>query len=740
MGLAIIGILGRVVLIPDVAPTLGTMLGLGVGIDYALFLVVRHRALLARGFETSDSVGRTAGTSGAGIVFAGTTLILAVCGLALTGISFLAWMGYAAGIVVLIAVLASATLVPAILGLMGHRVVRKKHAHIRHENDDHLDHGMWARIANAVTTKPWRYTVIALAILLTLAAPMLTMSFGQTDASDLPKTTTAYQANELLVSGFGPGSTGPLAIVSQMNRAATAPQDANPPEGTDPRALDPRLTELADSLKGTSGIESVSDPFVSADGGVSVIQVVPTTGPADPATETLIQTLRTDVLPPATAGEAMDPHVGGSTALFMDLTEVIGERLPYFILGVVVLSGLLLMLAYRSIVIPIKAAAMNLLSISAAYGVVVAVFEWGWGASLIGLDELVPIESYVPMMMFAVLFGLSMDYEVFLLTAFKEHWTKTGDMTTSVRRGLTDTGQVVTSAAAIMVVVFASFILVPDPVVKMFGVGLATAVLVDATIVRCMLVPALMVLAAKWTWWLPRWLDRALPELNVEGDPAALDTIDEDVPDQSPKTVREATRPSTKMIPIAIGIIIAWIVSSRFNANSPVMPFQDVAIAVSAIVGGIVVWLPGGMPGAGRSRGLRILMILIGAGLVAIFFSLLRTIILPTNQVPGQMAAWSILALALLVAFTPLRRYGLPLVLGGITMAVTFGVGAADINADYGVLLRNALLPAFLAAFLAVLIDRLITRPAPPQVEPTEPEHPEPTEPVSELSSAGSNR
>nr|MCH9816836.1 MMPL family transporter [Actinomycetes bacterium] len=303
-----------------------------------------------------------------------------------------------------------------------------------------------------------------------------------------------------------------------------------------------------------------------------------------------------------------------------------------------------------------------------------------------------------------------------------------------------DTGQVVTSAAAIMVVVFASFILVPDPVVKMFGVGLATAVLVDATIVRCMLVPALMVLAAKWTWWLPKWLDRALPELNVEGDPAALDTINEDPPDQSPKTVREATRPSTKMIPIAIGIIIAWIVSSRFNANSPVMPFQDVAIAVSAIVGGIVVWLPAGMPGAGRSRGLRILMILIGAGIVAIFFSLLRTIILATEQVPGQMAAWSILALALIVAFTPLRRYGLALVLGGITMAVTFGVGAAEIDADYGVLLRNALLPAFLAGFLAVLIDRLITRPAPPETEPIEPETPQPTEPASELSSAGSSR
>jgi RND superfamily putative drug exporter len=711
VGIAIVELLGRVVLIPTVAPVLGTMLGLGVGIDYALFLVIRHRTLLRKGFETADAAGRTAGTSGAGIVFAGTTLILALSGLALTGISFLAWMGFAAAIVVAVAVLASATLVPAILGLLGRRVLRNGHGKVEHENDDHLDHGMWARIADSVTARPWVFTIGSVAILLTMAAPMLTMSFGQTDAGDLPKTTTAYQANQLMVSGFGAGSTGPLLIATQMNRAAEAPKDTPADPGTDPRSQDPRLERLQDDLANTPGIESVGDAFVSPGGGVAAIRVTPNAGPADPATAALIANLREEVLPTATYGEDMDAHVGGASALYIDLTGVMGNRLPYFILGVVTLSGLLLMIAYRSIVIPVKAAAMNLLSIAAAYGVVVAVFDWGWGSELLGLEELVPIETFIPMMMFAVLFGLSMDYEVFLLTAFREQWAKTGDMTVSVRRGLTDTGQVVTSAAAIMVVVFASFILVPDPVIKMFGVGLATAVLVDATIVRSLLVPALMVLAAQWTWWLPNWLDRALPELHVEGDPAALETIGEKPEHHDPETTAKGNSPSTAVLPVAIGVVIAWIVGSRFNDYSPMVSFQDVAIAISAIVGGIVVWLPAGMPGAGRARGTRLAMLVAGASVLALVYTGLSGLIPHTSRVAGQTAAWGLLLLALLIVLTPVRRYGLPLIFGGIVMAVTLGVGADDIAADDMALIRNALLPALLAGFLAILIDRIVSKP-----------------------------
>ena len=707
IGSAIVALLGRVVLIPPEAPVLGTMLGLGVGIDYALFLVMRQRMMLARGFEPSDAAGRTAGTSGAGIVFAGTTLILAVCGLALTGIDFLAWLGYSAAIMVLVAVVVSATLVPAILGLLGKRILRKEHRDLFHENDDHLDRGMWARIADSVTGKPWRYTIIAVVILLVLAAPMLTMSFGMTDNSDLPPTTTAYQANEMMVEGFGPGSTGPLLIVSQMNKPATAPKNADAPSGVDPRTLDPRLVDLQKDLEDTAGIKSVSDVFVDPSGGVAVMTATPTTGPADPATETLINDLRDNVLPEATAGKDMESHVGGSTALMMDLTTVIGQRLPYFIIGVATLAALLLMLAYRSIWIPVKAAAMNIVSICAAYGVVVAVFEWGWGASLIGLDELVPIQTFIPMFMFAILFGLSMDYEVFLLTGFREHWERTGNMVTAVRRGLTDTGQVVTSAATIMVVVFLSFILVPDATVKMFGVGLATAVFVDATIVRCMLVPALMVLAAKWTWWLPKWLDRALPHLNVEGDPTALGDIEKKPEPYKPHDVAEATRPIVPMFGVVIAVALAWFIGVRMVPDSPSAPYASLSIAVAALAGGIITWLPRGTPGAGSRPGVRILMLLIGVLSVSILFLLLKVLIPFTDQNQGQIAAWSLLIIALIVAITPLRKVSLPFLLGGILITLSLAVGSSGITTDYGDMLQNALVPTFLAGFLALLIGRL---------------------------------
>lgn len=709
IGSAIIGLLGRMVFIPDVAPVLGTMLGLGVGIDYALFLIVRHRALLRRGFEIEDSIGRTSGTAGAGMVFAGSTLILALTGLTLTGISFLAWLGLAAAIVVAVAILTSLTFVPAVFGLMGRRIQPKKEKEEEIPTGDaHLDHGMWAKIADSVTDRPWPYAITATLLLLIMALPMLKMEFGQTDASALPPTTTAYQANALISEAFGPGQTGPLAVVLQMNRAATAPDKVeSSQQDQDPRTLDPRLTSLEQELSATDGIEEVGDAVVSPDGGVAVIRVTPTTGPADPATQELVDRLRIDVLPAATNGQEEEPHVGGATALTMDLTDQIAASLPQFIAGVVLLSASLLLLAYRSIVIPIKAAAMNLLSICAAYGVVVAIFQFGWGASLLGVDELVPIESYVPMMMFAVLFGLSMDYEVFLLTSFREHWDRTGDMVTSVRRGLTDTGRVVTAAATIMVVVFAAFILMPGAVIKMFGVGLATAVLVDATIVRCVLVPALMVLAAKYTWWLPKWLDRAMPHLQVEGDPAALETIHHPPPPDQPRSIKEAVQPTVPLLPILVAGVLAWIISSRMVAPNLDFPFQDVAVAISVVVGGLVVWLPRGMPGAGRSPAIRVIMVLVGAMFVAVGYSLLAAIIPFTQHNPGLMAGWCLLALAIMSAFTRARKYGLPLILGGIVMAVTLAVAGSS-AAGQGTLMQTAILPAFLTGFVAITINRFV--------------------------------
>ncbi|HQR81143.1 MAG TPA: MMPL family transporter, partial [Actinomycetota bacterium] len=405
LGLAVVGLLSRVVFIPDVAPTLGTMLGLGVGIDYALFLITRHRTLLSQGFGVPDAVGRTAGTAGAGMVFAGTTLIAAVCGLVLTGISFLAWLGYAAAIVVAIAVVASITLVPAILGVMKQRVLPKRG--LPSQTDRDLDHTGWGRLADAVTTKPWRYAIGSSAVLLIMAAPTLTLTLGHNDAGILPPETTARQAYDLIEAGFGPGANGPLAVVSQMYAIAEAPKHADTPAGTDPRTQDPRLQDLQQRLAAAPGVTGADEPVVSPDGGVAVIRVVPDWGPADPRTEELVHGLRAETLPAAVNGAGMGVHVGGVTAAVSDFSEIIASRTPYFIAGVVTLSFVLLTVAYRSLLIPFKAACMNLLSIAAAYGVVTVIFQWGWGAELIGLEGPVPIESYVPMMMFAVLFGLS---------------------------------------------------------------------------------------------------------------------------------------------------------------------------------------------------------------------------------------------------------------------------------------------------------------------------------------------
>ena len=733
IGSAIVGLLGRLVFIPDAAPILGSMIGLGVGIDYALFLVVRHRTLLRKGYDVNDSIGRTAGTAGAGMVFAGTTLILAVAGLALTNIQFLAWLGYAAAVVIFIAILASLTLVPALFGLFKMRVLPKKQRDDIHHADEHLDKGFWARIADIVTSHPWPFAIGTTILLVLLALPITKMEFGQMDDSYKPPTTTAYQANALISEAFGPGYNGPLAVALQLNRPATPPKDLKLEAGSgDPRTKDERLTSLREVLEQTPGVAEVGKPIVSPDGGVAVIQVIPTTGPADPATQVLVTTLRDDVLPPAITGEDMDAHVAGLTAIMMDLSVQIGGSLPVFIGGVVLLSAFLLMMAYRSIVIPVKAAVMNLLSIAAAYGIVVMVFQFGWGASLIGLERLVPIETFVPMIMFAVLFGLSMDYEVFLLTAFQEHWHKTHNMVTAVRRGLADTGSVVTTAAAIMCVVFSSFIfLAPDALTKLFGVGLATAVFIDATIVRCLLVPALMVLAAKVTWWLPKWLDRALPHLQIEGDPQSLETIHQPPKDRTPRTVAEATTPTMPVIVAVVGVLIGWFIGARLVGDEGNVPYMAVAIAISAVVGGLIVWLPPGMPGAGPRPGARVLLMLLGGIGVAVVYAIIRAVIPYTNQNPGTMAAWALLAVVLVFVLTRLRRYGLPAVLGGIVMAVTIAVSGVG-DTGLGSLMQIAILPALLSALMALLVMRVITL-------IRTPDEPEPTpEPEKELVEVGS--
>jgi RND superfamily putative drug exporter len=496
-GLSLVTLFGHVMTVPTVGPTLGTMIGLGVGIDYALFFVTRHRQHLAEGMTVAESIPRTVATSGNAVVFAGGTVIIALCSLGLAGIPIVSSMGYCAAIVVVMAVLGAITLVPALLAVLGPRLNSLKVPGLHHRAARSGTHG-WARWAHTVADHPLPALVAGLAILVALTIPVLSLHLGQADNGTAAKGSDPRVAFDLLSDGFGPGFNGPLLIT-----VAGAPNEAE-------------LAKLGAALKGARGIAAVSPPIPAADGAATVFTATPTSAPAALETEALVRRLRDDVIPPT----GVDAQVGGQTAAGVDLAAKISDRLPQVILTVIALSFLLLMLAFRSILLPIKAAVMNLLSIGAAYGVVTLVFQEGWANSLIGLGgEHIPIVSFVPLMMFAILFGLSMDYEVFLLSACHEHWETLKDARRAVVDGIASTGRVITSAALIMVSVFAAFVGNPDPTVKQFGLGMAVAVAVDATVVRCLLVPAVMVLMGKKAWWLPGWLDRVLPHVSVEGTP-----------------------------------------------------------------------------------------------------------------------------------------------------------------------------------------------------------------------------
>jgi RND superfamily putative drug exporter len=475
--------------IPSWAPQLGSMIGLGLGIDYALLLVTRHREHLARGMAVEESAGRAVATAGQAVIFAGGTVVIAILGLAVAGVPFLTAAGVAISVVVLIMVVASVTLLPAFLGLAGRRIDRLG---VRRREPAGLGSG-WARWGGHVSGNAAAYAIGATALLLALSAPVLDLRLGSPDEGNLPHTRTERRAYDLVAGGFGPGINGPLVIAVD---AAGDPGAA--------RRL--RTAALADP-----GIAAVAAP--EARGGVATLLAYPTTAPQDGATFATVQRLRTEVFPRALAGSPAHAHVGGQTATWADIGKRVDDRLPLFLGAVVSLSFLLLTILFRSVLVPLKAALLNLLSIGAAYGVLVMVFQWGWGSELIGLESTVPIVPFIPVFMFAILFGLSMDYEVFLLSRVRESYLLTGDNDASVIHGLAGTARVITSAALIMISVFLGFALGDDPSIKMFGLGLATAILVDATIVRLVLVPAAMKLVGDANWWIPRWLDRLLPTI-----------------------------------------------------------------------------------------------------------------------------------------------------------------------------------------------------------------------------------
>jgi len=493
IGLGGITLLANAMDVSTAAPTVAAMIGLGVGIDYALFIVARYREGRAAGQDNPTALSNAMGSADSAVLFANGTVVVAMAALVLTGLGFLASIGLSTSLVVLLAVATALTLLPALLSLLGDRIDAGRLVGRRRPVKQAEDTAWW-RFAHRVAARPWPYLAVASALLLALAAPALSMETGFPDAGDEPTSTTYRRAYDLMAEGFGPGFNAPLLLVADLRSP-----------GVDAQAI-PALSER---IAGDPGIAMVGEPRTSPAADTVVLPMIPTTAPADAETSETLQRVR-DLAPANVA-------VSGLTAMTDDLTGQLADTLPIFIAAILAASFLLLMVVFRSVAVPLKAAVMNLLSIGGAYGVVVAVFQWGWLGNLFNLDGTVVIASPLPTLFFAVLFGLSMDYEVFLLSRIREAYHATGDNAESVARGIAGTGRVITSAALIMTVVFLSFVANPSPFVKMTGLGLAVAILLDATIVRMVLVPATMALLGRANWWLPRWLDRRLPHAGIEG-------------------------------------------------------------------------------------------------------------------------------------------------------------------------------------------------------------------------------
>ncbi len=489
------------------APQLAAMIGLGVGIDYALFILTRFRNGLDEGLEPRDASIAAVDTAGRAVLFAGVTVIISLMGMLLLGISFLYGVAMSAALAVLFTMIAALTLLPALLTIAGRRVDRLRIPGLGKREPSTGEDTRWFRWSREIQRRPVLSALLSGGLLIALCIPTLSLRLGSNDAGTDPAGSSTREAYDLLAEGFGPGFNGPFQMVAAL-----------PGKGEDQA-----LVTLRKTLKSEEGVAKVTSITLNPAENTGVFQLYPTTSPQSADTTKLLDHIRNDVLPPIEQKTGAQLHVGGITAIFEDFGDAISEKLPLFIGVVVLLSALLLMIVFRSVLVPLKAMVMNLLSIGAAFGLIVAVFQWGWGASIIGVDGTGPIISFFPVFLFAIVFGLSMDYEVFLMSRIHEEWEHTHDATASVTRGLALTGRVITAAAAIMVTVFASFMIGEDRIIKLFGLGLASAVFIDAVIIRSILVPAVMQLFGKRAWWLPDWLDRILPRLHVEpaeGDPA----------------------------------------------------------------------------------------------------------------------------------------------------------------------------------------------------------------------------
>lgn len=517
-GLSVLGLIAASVSFAAVAPTLAVMMGLGVGIDYALFLSTRFRRTIASGADPVDAAGDTIASSGRAVIVAAVTVIVALLGLYASGLDFIGRLGLAGGTAVAVAAVSALTLAPALLGLAGRRIDRW---HLRTPASEPIgEQDTWHRYAAVVGRRPWWFLVAGIVLLGVLAVPALSIRLGHVDAGAAnPSSYTNRHAYDEISAAFGPGANAPLTVVVDL------------PGGTGTAARTALATRLHDAIAADPAVAAVGQFTPVPDGSLLVATVTPTTGPQDQATDQLTGRLADTTLPDTLAGTGAHGYVTGMTAAQMQFRDVIAERLPLIVTVVVIAAFVLLLIVFRGPVVALKAAVLDLVSIAASYGVLVAVFQWGWGSGLLGVGQKVPIESYVPMMMFAIVFGLSMDYEIFLLSRIREVWLATYDNHRAVGAGLAATGRVITCAALIMTSVFGAFLLSANVVVKMLALGLAVSVVVDATVVRLVLVPSAMYLLGRANWWAPRWLDRILPHLDPEPVPVPL--VGEEVPDET---------------------------------------------------------------------------------------------------------------------------------------------------------------------------------------------------------------
>jgi putative drug exporter of the RND superfamily len=521
--IGIIGLLSHVIGMPEFSPELVLLIGLGVGVDYALFIVTRHRQGLVAGIDSETSIVNAVNTSGRAVLFAGIIVCIALLGMFALGVSFLYGLAVAAALGVAFTMISALTLLPALLGFIGPKVMSRKQKRNLAQNGPRIvgadSKGFWPNWADRVQRYPWLAASLALIVIVVIALPFFSLRLGSADQGTDPAGTPTRVAFDTLSKGFGPGFNGPLLLVSVVQ--------------PDQRDV---INTVVHDVSQQPDVAKVAQPLFippkTGSGDVMLLNVYPKTAPQDAATTDLVNHLRSDTLPQATAGSGVKVLVAGTTAIFIDFANVLSSKLPLFIGLVVLLSFLLLMTVFRSFVIPLTAAVMNLLSIGAAFGILVAVFEWGYGGSIIGLTGTSPIEAFLPVMLFAILFGLSMDYQVFLVSRMHEEYIKSGNNNRiAVRNGLAATGKTITAAALIMILVFGSFILGGERVIKEFGIGLAAGILVDAILIRMCIVPSLMMLFGKWNWAFPKWLDRALPRLSVDADDLVEHMADEGGPE-----------------------------------------------------------------------------------------------------------------------------------------------------------------------------------------------------------------